>query len=1619
MKTYRKKQSTHHRSLFDASLPLRRALNLAILTVLYPSFSHANPDGAQIVSGQVSIDTATPGVTTVTNSPNAIIQWQNFSIAQNELTQFIQQNGQSAVLNRIIGQNPSEILGQLTSNGKVFLINPNGIVFGAGAAIDTQGLIASSLNLSDQDFLSGNYHFIAGSSAGNIVNEGIIRAGKDGNVLLIAPKIENNGIIKSEGGSITLAAGQELTITNLDSPDIRFQIQAPADSVLNLGKLLTEGGAINVFAGTIKHSGEINADSVQIDKQGHIHLVAQQDITLAAGSKISANNSQGNAGTIHIESKTGTTLAQGSIEAQATQTGKGGNIALLGERVGVLTQARIDASGENGGGQVLIGGDYQGKNPNVHNAKATYVDQGSTIKADAKTNGDGGKVIVWSADVTRAYGNISTKGGSLSGNGGFIETSGHQYLDVEGIRVNASATNGTTGSWLLDPNNIRIIHATSASSDVYMNGANPFAPPSDATNSTISDYTLNQALSGYTSVSLTTASTGTAGTGDILFDGSNGSIVLSKNSADTFSTTLTFNAFNNIKFLSSSNTTIETTATAGTGGLIVVFNPGTGKVTVESGATLNLNGQGGDLEAQISGGKTWENSGTINMLGKSVIRPYLSSLSTFDNLAGGVLNIGTTGGWSLLSNSGNQEGIVNNAGTINVNQSTSWEAKFSQVAGGILNLHAGLSMQHLNVAAGTINIDSGITLWIPENHSGLNKFDGTSINGPGRLQVGYAVSSYSPTVNFNNVSTSGLTLLREEKGSLAFSGTNTFANTKFFANGTSNTDWIIPTATYTGNTEWWAKGNITLNSNLSTAGNMTLGAGWNANIATPASTSTGMITNSAALSAANVIFKAGKMALTGGTINGSSSVSLLSSNAIDLGAGSTDVLSTLELSNAELNTITTPILRIGDTGSGAIDIKSALTLANITSALNLTSGGAITQQAGATIAALPGLNLSGASVALTEANPEGVISGSTTAGDFQYRSSNLLTVSTVDSQVGLNVSGGHNILLESDHASGINQSSPISTTGALALKTIGSVKLSNTANSISKLAADLKLGTSGTGAFFVYSVSNMNVGELFFGISGISTNNQDIGITTGTGSTLTISSPVAAGTAKVALEADALAWDAVGNVSSGRVVGNEVVVRPYTAARPITVGAACTGGLGTCLSITELWKITAPTIGIGTNNVANAPGAIYVDGVTTNSGSNLITDIDTSTTRIGLLSGAGITQGGTITVQDLGINANGTVILSAANNITNLAAKTMGQNFTFSNGSGFSVKQMSDSTASYSYSMNGIDTNNGNVSLTTTSGDLNISGQINAGTGSVNLTATAGSVYGSNISPNIIAGVLDISAFNNIYGVSGLQINAPLISRLIATTGFIDVRSFNTTALELQNTSAATTIDISAYSPITVASVGISSTSNNDIKLTASNVNSTGYSLTVNAPITTSGSISLMGSSVTGTQLNTAVETSTTATFADSTTAFTFTKILSSTEQAASDAAASAAAQAATDAAVAKAAADEAAAKAAADEAAAKAAADEAAAKAAADEAAAKVAADAVPNLQDQKPLTPVEIALDNSLKQVTAVVVATIQSGPLISALENSDASASASSTGGSTGSTADKGKTSKQCTK
>lgn len=666
---------------FGAHAPLRRALNLAILAIIYPPSLLANPDGAQIISGQVSIDTSSPGVANITNSPNAIIQWQNFNIAQNEITRFIQQNGQSAVLNRIIGENPSAILGQLASNGKVLLINPNGIVFGANSVIDTQGLIASSLNLSDQDFFSGNYHFIAGSNAGSIVNEGIIRAGKDGNIILIAPSINNNGIIKTEGGQITLAAGQNLVLTNLDDPDIRFEIQAPGNAVLNLGKLLTEGGAVNVFANTITHSGEINADSVSIDAQGNIKLVAEQHINLTQDSKLSANNSSGDAGTISVESKAGTVFANGAIEAKATETGKGGNISLLGEHINVLNQAGIDAGGANGGGQVSVGDGRASGSAGIHNAKSVYIGADTAINADAKTSGNGGNVSVWSDNATLAYGHISAKGGEQDGNGGVIQTSGHE-LDTSGILVDASAVHGKAGKWRLSADNINIV-------------ANRFAAgagntPKVATEQPVGIATagsIQSALNNGTAVAVNTDTAGADANGDISVDSA-----ISKNAGGDAA--LSFSARNNITV----NAAVESTA----GKLNVTFVPDS---DAAGGGATHIN-RAVDLNAGLL---TLHGNSTVSERG-AIKNATLTLPDLADTELNGVLShvdtVNINKGAQLTINHGNAafDGQFNNSGTLAINAFFVMDAL--NIDGGLLTGRGGVKVNdrfefHSGILEGT------------------------------------------------------------------------------------------------------------------------------------------------------------------------------------------------------------------------------------------------------------------------------------------------------------------------------------------------------------------------------------------------------------------------------------------------------------------------------------------------------------------------------------------------------------------------------------------------------------------------------------------------------------------------------------------------------------------------------------------------------------------------------------------------------------------------------------------------------------------------------------------------------------------------------------------------------
>jgi len=469
--------------------PLRRRMLAVLVAACYAGSACANPVAPSVAAGQATFNQQGK-LFSITNTPNTIINWQSFSIASDEVTRFIQQNADSKVLNRIAGQDPSQILGALQSNGKVFLINPNGVLFGKDSRVDVGGLVASTLNISNSDFLAGRNNF-SGASTGTVSNQGAITTPGGGQVYLIAPTVDNKGVISAPNGDVLLAAGHSVQLVDSSNPDVQVVVSAPADQALNLGQIVAQGGRVGIYGALVNQRGTVNANSAVRGENGQIILKASGTTLVEAGSRTSATNS-----------------ADG---------GKGGQIEVLGNQVGLTGDAVVDASGQGGGGTVLVGGSFQGKNSAVMNAQQTYVSTDAAIHADALGQGDGGKVVVWSDNATRMYGALSARGGAQGGNGGQIEASSHNYLDMQGT-ADTRAPMGTAGNLLLDPVNVYIANDAS-SAGLSSPSATPlsggiFGEVSGTTDSLLTVSRLQTAL-GSGSVTVTTLSDVGAGSGNI------------------------------------------------------------------------------------------------------------------------------------------------------------------------------------------------------------------------------------------------------------------------------------------------------------------------------------------------------------------------------------------------------------------------------------------------------------------------------------------------------------------------------------------------------------------------------------------------------------------------------------------------------------------------------------------------------------------------------------------------------------------------------------------------------------------------------------------------------------------------------------------------------------------------------------------------------------------------------------------------------------------------------------------------------------------------------------------------------------------------------------------------
>jgi len=259
--------------------PLLRARWALLSASLLPALAFGNPTGGTVVAGQAAISTA-PNLTTIQqNSASAVINWQQFGIGSGESVQFVQPSASAAVLNRVIGGSPSEILGNLSSNGRVFLINPQGVMFGAGSRVDVGGLVASTLDIKNEDFMAGRYVLTGTGSTATVGNDGTLTARDGGFVVLAGGKVRNGGLIQTRLGDVLLASGSGLTLGLDDSGLVSYQIDSAAlqdaAGVSNTGTLMADGGRVfmaaevaqSLAATAVNNSGIVRAASL-IEQDG-------------------------------------------------------------------------------------------------------------------------------------------------------------------------------------------------------------------------------------------------------------------------------------------------------------------------------------------------------------------------------------------------------------------------------------------------------------------------------------------------------------------------------------------------------------------------------------------------------------------------------------------------------------------------------------------------------------------------------------------------------------------------------------------------------------------------------------------------------------------------------------------------------------------------------------------------------------------------------------------------------------------------------------------------------------------------------------------------------------------------------------------------------------------------------------------------------------------------------------------------------------------------------------------------------------------------------------------------------------------------------------------------------
>jgi len=1379
---------------------------LTYLLAIFPSLVYCLPTSGSVQAGSATIDQVSDSQLNIYQSSNkAIIDWHSFSIAGGEHVSFELPSSDSVALNRVTGNDPSSIFGKLTSNGNVMLINRNGILFGNGAEIDVHGLVATSSDISNNDFMQGQNRFrIAPEIFTTVTNQGLITAAEGGLVAFVAPGVQNTGIINARLGKVSLAAGNT------------FTLDLYGDQLVNLG---VDSHVVQQITGihneqinsVVSNSGSIYADGgvVAIDVQTVQGLV---DNVINMSGHIQARSIAEKNGVIYLRGGgDGLVSVSGSIDATGLKAGEtGGVVHVLGDQVGLYDYALIDVSGDAGGGLVLVGGDYQGIG-SIPTSVENYVGPNVSVFADAVTGGHGGRTIFWADKRTEFFGTVRTRGGRLFGDGGFVEVSGKEELYFDGS-VDTTAVNGKSGTLLLDPDNITV---QSGSGTASASGASSFTTYQDTLEAVSS--TTNIDLVATESITLNNSLSFAQTSGQsVTFTATTGSITQS--STDTITT-----SGGSINMTANQNLTIGTLSTRGgdiilTGSglkLLGSLNAGAGAVTIKgvNGGTIGLDGSTANATASTvsticngaSCGMTLVQSelsaittGSITIGDSSSGDLYIDGV-TLSHISGGVTLNSTGSDGSVIfgtSDSSLRLATINAGngitmwGDVVTEQDSTFNADFDANGTGKFSIASGKSLastgnKNINiVSSGDISIVGAIS-------SGTGQTTISTANGATIGLGGTAGDSTIDTAELGKITAGTLNIGNSSTGNITVDGI-TAANSNNFT--------TVNLTTASGSSISFSNNNSTFNALTVNGGGASFGSGLTV------ATDTGKLTlNSTSITSAGALTLAGATGIdfgSGVTFAAGGTLSMSTTSGDITGAGAFTLTSAGDISLSDNFTTAGATVITADSdgnGSGDFSISTAKTLSTGNSSLTLTANdvtlsGSISAGSGlATVVVSDGgtIGLGGTSGDMTITNTE---LGKITAGTLNIGNSSTGNI-TVDGITAANSNNANTVNLTTASGSSISFSNNNSTFNALTVNSGGASFGSGltVATDTGKLTLNSTSITS-AGALTLAGATGIDFGSgVTFAAGGTLSMSTTSGDITGAGAfTLTSAGDISLSDNFTTAGATVITADSDGNgsgdfsistaktLSTGNssltLTANDVTLSGSISAgsglATVVVSDGGTIGLGgtsgdMTITNTELGKITAGTLNIGNSSAGN----ITVDGITaansnnfttvnltTASGSSVSFSNNASTFKnLNVSAGNGISQSvdlttGGATALDADSNNDGSGdfnntagAFSSGGNALSITANDFGLSGTISTGTGTTTIHVSDG---------------GNIGLGSTAGNMTVSGvelgKITAGTLVLgDSTAGAMTVNGVSSANSANISIVDLNASSITFSTGG------------------------------------------------------------------------------------------------------------------------------------------------------------------------------------------------------------------------------------------------------------------------